>query len=72
RRPGADRAEVSAGDGSLRIRMRAIAGAPLVAIRSARGTLVGRDHLVEIFEPGASVRPDRAVVAPSATPGGAP
>lgn len=72
RRPGADRAEVSAGDGSLRIRMRAIEGAPLVAIRSTRGTLVGRDHLVEIFEPGAPTRSGRVAVAPSVTPGDAP
>lgn len=67
RRPGTDGAEVSAGDGSLRIRLRSIEGAPLVAIRSTRGTLVGRDHLVEIFEPGS--RPERAAIAPATDPG---
>ena len=66
RRPGAERAEVSAGDGSLRIRLRAIAGAPVVAIRSTRGILRGRDHLVEIFEPRPSPRHDLEPVAATA------
>ncbi|TVR89009.1 MAG: TIGR02677 family protein [Trueperaceae bacterium] len=68
RRPGAQRSEVSAGDGSLRIRLSAIEGAPVVAIRSARGTLRGPDHIVEIFEPevyetGSSPRDEREAVA---------
>ena len=60
RRPGAEDAEVSAGDGSLRIRLRTIADAPVVAIRSTRGILRGHDHVVEILEPSSSPRPDRA------------
>jgi uncharacterized protein (TIGR02677 family) len=63
RRPGAEHAEVSAGGGSLRIRLRAIADAPVVAIRSSRGILRGRDHLVEIFEPGAGPRVARKLIA---------
>ncbi|MFU8889789.1 MAG: TIGR02677 family protein [Trueperaceae bacterium] len=68
RRPGAEHTDVSAGDGSLRIRLRAIADAPVIAIRSTRGILHGRDHLVEIFEPGPDPRRDREPVAPRADP----
>jgi uncharacterized protein (TIGR02677 family) len=63
RRPGENHSEVSAGDGGLRIRLAAIADAPTVAIRSARGVLHGRDHLVDIFEPGTTPRRDPAPVA---------
>ncbi len=68
RRPGQEGAEVSAGDGSLRIRLRAIDGAPVVAIRSARGVLRGADHLVEIFEPGGSAPRRREPTAAPADP----
>lgn len=50
RRPGEERAEVSSGDGSLRIRLRPIPDAPVIEIRSARGILRGHDHVVEILE----------------------
>lgn len=68
RRPGAELAEVSAGDGGLRIRLRAIEGGPIVAIRSTRGVLRGRDHVVEIFEPVPVPRQARELVASPSEP----
>ncbi len=65
RRPGAEHADVSAGDGNLRIRLRAIADAQVAVIRSTNGTLRGRDHVVEIFEPGPTARFEREPVGPN-------
>lgn len=49
-RPGESASEVTTAEGSLRIRLQAVADARVVAIRTQTGILRGRDHVLEIFE----------------------
>ncbi|PSL06859.1 uncharacterized protein (TIGR02677 family) [Haloactinopolyspora alba] len=50
RRPGHDTSDVTVGDGSLRIRLRAVPSPSVVEIRSERGVLRGPDQVVEIID----------------------
>nr|WP_281353410.1 TIGR02677 family protein [Phytoactinopolyspora mesophila] len=56
--PGQESAEVTVGDGSLRIRLQALPDAQIVEIPSTDGVLRGPDHIVEIVD--AAADPARA------------